>query len=260
MISPSQLLQAVADVARLTGDTALSLYRPSIAVERKKDGSPVTQADRIAEQKARDWIERRFPDHGILGEELGATRPEAALRWLIDPIDGTQSFMRGVPLWGTLVAVARDEEILAGAIYCPAVKELVCAAVGQGCWWNESRAGVSTIDTLGDAAVLTTDHRFAKHPDRGALWRELASRADIARGWSDCYGYLCVATGRAEVMVDPDMTPWDAAALIPVIMEAGGVITDWNGRVTAFGDGIVATNGALASETRRVLRVPESVA
>jgi histidinol-phosphatase len=255
MTSSSQLLQAVADLARLTGDTALGMYEPSIAVERKHDGSPVTLADRTAERVAREWLERRFPDHGILGEELGTTRPDAELRWIIDPIDGTQSFIRGVPMWGTLVAVARGEDVLAGAIYCPAVNEIACAALGEGCWWNDSRARVSPIDKLADAAVLTTDERFANNPDRAARWRELTSQAHIARGWSDCYGYLCVATGRAELMVDPQMTPWDAAALIPVVSEAGGVITDWTGRVTAFGDGIVASNAALAPRIQELLDI-----
>lgn len=256
MSDAAQLLQAVADVARLTGDTAHELYTVSIQVELKGDGSPVTHADRAAERAARDWIEKRFPAHGIVGEELGVTRPDAELRWFIDPIDGTQSFIRGVPLWGSLAAVARGENVVAGAIYCPAVNELVCAASGQGCWWNDARVRVSGIAELRDAAVLTTDHRFAAHPGRGAAWRELAAGARIARGWSDCYGYLLVATGRAEAMIDPVMTPWDAAALMPVIAEAGGVITDWTGRVTAFGDGIVASNAALASRVQEVLGIP----
>jgi histidinol phosphatase-like enzyme (inositol monophosphatase family) len=255
MTDVAQLLQAVADVARLTGDTALRLYSASIQVELKDDGSPVTQADRAAEAVAREWIERRFAAHGIVGEELGVTRPNAELRWFIDPIDGTQSFIRGVPLWGSLAAVARGDDVIAGAIYCPAVNELVCAATGEGSWWNGARAHVSGIDALRDAAVLTTDPRFAAHPDRGAAWSELASQARIARGWSDCYGYLLVATGRAEVMIDPAMTPWDAAALIPVITEAGGMITDWTGRVTAFGDGIVASNAALAPRVQEVLGI-----
>ena len=255
MTDAAQLLQAVADVARVTGDTAHALYSTSIHVELKGDGSPVTHADRTAERVARDWIEKRFPEHGIVGEELGVTRPNAELRWFIDPIDGTQSFIRGVPLWGSLTAVARGEEILAGAIYCPAVNELACAAVGQGCWCNGVRVNVSSVAALRDAAVLTTDPRFAKHPARGDVWRELAMQARIARGWSDCYGYLLVATGRAEVMVDPAMTPWDAAALLPVVIEAGGVITDWNGRSTAFGDGIVASNAALAPRVQEVLGI-----
>ena len=258
MTDAAQLLQAVADVARLAGDTAHALYDTSIRVEWKGDGSPVTHADRAAERAAREWIEKRFPEHGIVGEELGTTRPDAALRWFIDPIDGTQSFIRGVPLWGSLAAVARGEEVLAGAIYCPAVGELVCAAMGEGCWCNGVRAAVSHVGALRDAAVLTTDHRFANHPARGDAWRELATRARIARGWSDCYGYLLVATGRAEVMVDPEMTPWDAAALMPVISEAGGIIRDWNGRATAFGDGIVASNAALAPRVQEILGIPGS--
>lgn len=255
MTDMPQLLQAVADVARLAGDTAHSLYGTSIHVELKGDGSPVTHADRAAERAARAWIEKRFPEHGIVGEELGATRADAELRWFIDPIDGTQSFIRGVPLWGSLTAVARGEEILAGAIYCPAVNELVCAAVGEGAWCNGVRVHVSNISAVRDAAVLTTDPGFAAHPGRGDAWQTLARQARIARGWSDCYGYLLVATGRSEVMVDPAMTPWDAAALLPVIGEAGGVIVDWAGRVTAFGDGIIASNAALASRVHEILGV-----
>jgi histidinol phosphatase-like enzyme (inositol monophosphatase family) len=256
MTAIAQLLQAVADVASLAGDTAHGLYSRSIPVERKGDGSPVTHADRTAERAAREWIGKRFPEHGIVGEELGVTRPDAELRWFLDPIDGTQSYIRGVPLWGSLAAVARGEEILAGAIYCPAVDELVCAAVGEGCWCNGVRVRVSNVAHLRDAAVLTTDPRMSSHADRAAGWTTLASQAGIARGWSDCYGYLLVATGRAEAMLDPVMTPWDAAALLPVVSEAGGVITDWTGRVTAFGDGIVASNAALAPRIQEILGIP----
>jgi histidinol-phosphatase len=254
-LSPAQLLEAVEDVARLTGHVALDLFSPDIAVETKGDGSPVTHADRSAEIAAREWITTNFPDHGILGEETGVTNPGAELRWILDPIDGTASFIRGVPLWGTLVAVARGEEVIAGAIYCPAVEELVCGANGCGTWWNGTRAHVSSTSRLSESCVLTTDDRFTRHPERGAAWRELAASSKLARGWSDCYGYLLVATGRAEAMIDPIMSPWDAAALYPVITEAGGVITDWTGKPTAFGDGAVATNVGVAQEVRRILGV-----
>lgn len=265
MTRPAELLQAVEEVARIAGDTALSLYSPEIGVERKGDGSPVTVADREAERRAREWIERRFPAHGILGEELGTVRPAAEYRWILDPIDGTQSFIRGVGLWGSLVGVARGEEVIAGAINCAAAKELVCAAIGEGCWWNgspkaigsraseRSRARVSDVASLADATVLTTDGCFAS--PRAEEWSELARRARLARGWGDCYGYLLVATGRVEVMADPVMSPWDAAALLPVVLEAGGVITDWSGRTTAFGGSIVACNRALAPEVHRILHV-----
>lgn len=254
-IAPAQLLEAVEDVARLAGEIALGMFSSDVAVDIKADGSPVTAADRAAEAAAREWITARFPEHGIVGEELGVTRPQAKLRWFLDPIDGTASFIRGVPLWGTLAAVALGDEVIAGAIYCPAVEELVCAATGCGAWWNDKQVRVSAVGRLSDAAVLTTDERFARHPDRGIAWRRLAAAARQSRGWGDCYGYLLVATGRAEVMLDPVMSPWDAAALYPVIREAGGVITDWTGNPTAFGDGAIATNAGLAEEVRGILGV-----
>jgi histidinol-phosphatase len=269
----SSLLHAVADLARLAGDVALGYFdsarRSALPIEYKADGSPVTAADRGAEAAAREWIERHFRLDGILGEELGAVRPGARRRWVLDPIDGTKSFVRGVPLWGTLVAVAEGEAVLAGAIYCAAVGELVAAAVGQGCWWNGVRCRVSAEDRLAEATVLTTDDRFLRvtadpaappawvraEQERLRLgWHRVADRAAIARTWGDCYGYLLVATGRAEVMMDAVMAPWDTAALYPVITEAGGVLTDWEGVPTAFGGSSVATNLALAAQVRALLR------
>ena len=250
------LLQAVAEVARLTGQVALGHYRRGVAVEIKGDGSPVTIADRAAEETARGWIAARFPADAILGEEYGAAGDESARRWFIDPIDGTKTFVRGVPLWGTLIAVARGQEVIAGAIYCPAVDEMVAAAGGEGCWSNGSRAHVSPCNDLSRATVLVTDDRFPKHRDRAARWAAVAAEATVARTWGDCYGYLLVATGRAEAMVDNLMAPWDAAALVPVIREAGGEFSDWDGRVTPFGNGSIATNGALASLVRERLSVP----
>ena len=252
----STLLQAVEEVARLTGQVALRHYRTQLDVETKRDGSPVTVADRAAEEAARTWIAEHFPGDAILGEEFGAAGAEGSRRWIIDPIDGTKTFVRGVPLWGTLVGVTQGEEVLAGAVYCPAVDELVVASVGEGCWWNGTRARVSDCPDLARATVLATADRFPNQPDRASRWRALAAEAAVARTWGDCYGYLLVATGRAELMVDNLMSPWDAAALVPVVREAGGEFSDWNGRVTAFGDGAMATNGALASALRTRLGVP----
>ncbi len=253
MSETTQLLHAVTEVARLAGATALAFYRSGVDVEHKADGSPVTVADRSAEAAAREWIMRRFPGDGILGEESGEHHPGAARRWIIDPVDGTKAFIRGVPLWGTLVAVARGEEVLAGAVFIPALDELLSAAVGEGCWFNGARARVSTTADLTRASVLTTDERFASLPARQDGWRALAGRAQLSRTWGDCYGYVLVATGRAEVMVDAVMNPWDAAAVAPAITEAGGVFTDWSGRATAFGGSGIATNAALAAEARAVL-------
>lgn len=247
------LLQAVAELARLAGDTALARFREGVAVELKGDGSPVTVADRAAERAARDWLSARFPHDGILGEEYGAERPEARRRWILDPIDGTKSFVHGVPLWGTLIAVAEGDEVLAGAINCAAAGELVAAARGAGCWWNGARCAVSEVSELSAATVLTTDERFPHAPERRDAWLALAARAGLSRSWGDCFGYLLVATGRAESMMDPAMSAWDSAALQPVIEEAGGVFTDWGGAATAFGGSAVATNALLAGEVRRVM-------
>jgi histidinol phosphatase-like enzyme (inositol monophosphatase family) len=255
MSEAALLLAAVADLAREGGRCALEQFHKTLAVEWKSDGSPVTQADRATETLMRDWIAARFPADGILGEEFPEHNPGAPRRWIVDPIDGTASFTRGIPLWGTLVGVARGERVIAGAICCPAVDELVCAANGEGCWHNGARCRVSEVAQLSAATVLTTDVRFLSSPEKLVKWNALAAAAGAARAGSDCHGYLLVATGRAEVMVDPVMSVWDAAALVPVIEEAGGEFTDWSNRMTAFGGSTIATNAALASEARRILGV-----
>lgn len=255
-VDRSSLLNAVAEVARLAGAAALARYRTALTPERKADGSPVTVADREAERAAREWIERRFPADGILGEEFGEQRPGATRQWIVDPIDATKSFIRGVPLWGTLVAVAEGPEVLAGAAYFPALEEMVAAAVGQGAWWNGARCQVSDVAALAGATITTTDERFLDHPDRRAHWRALASDVAVARSWGDCFGYLMVATGRAEAMVDPVLAAWDAAPFLPIVTEAGGVFTDWEGQSTIRGGSAIATNARLAVAVRSALGCP----
>ena len=251
--SPASLADAVEHVARIAGEIALRSYKSSLVIEAKADGSPVTIADRNAEQAARAWIAKNHPDDGILGEELGVTRPDARRRWIVDPIDGTKTFVRGVPLWGTLVALCEGDEVLAGAAYFPAIGEMLSAARGGGCWWNGARSRVSPVASVREATVLTTDERFAGDGAHLAGWRNLAGNAAVSRSWGDCYGYLLVATGRAEVMVDGIVSPWDAAALMPIVEEAGGVFTDWKGTRTAFGGSAVATNQGIAVESRQLL-------
>ena len=251
--STSLLLQAAADVAQIAARTAMQWYGTGVDVEIKGDGSPVTIADREAERVAREWIATHFPDDGVQGEEFGVYRPEARRQWILDPIDGTKAFVRGVPLWGTLIACCEGDTVLAGAACYPAVNELVAAAAGEGCWWNGVRTYVSPIDTLSRATALVTDDCFLERPMRGERWRALASQAGVVRTWGDCYGYLLVATGRAEIMVDDIVNPWDAAAIFPLISEAGGRFTAWDGTVTAFGGDIIATNAGVADATRIVL-------
>jgi histidinol phosphatase-like enzyme (inositol monophosphatase family) len=252
----ASLRDAVSAVARLAGAAALQHFGASLDVESKSDGSPVTRADREAEQVARAWIAQHFPNDGILGEEFGETLPGARRRWLIDPVDGTRAFVKGVPLWGTLVAVAEGEHVLAGAAEFPATRERIAAARGEGCWWNGTRCHVSDIATLAAATVLGTDAAYVSTPERGRRLHALALKAATARTWGDCYGYLMVATGRAELMSDARLSPWDAAAPQIIVEEAGGVFSDWQGRATSFGDGAVATNALLSRELRAALSVP----
>jgi histidinol phosphatase-like enzyme (inositol monophosphatase family) len=251
------LMQAAAELARITGSIALELFRPGVASETKADGSPVTQADRRAERAAREWLARRFPSDCIVGEEFGVERSNARRRWLVDPIDGTKSFVRHVPLWGTLIAVEEGGTVLAGAAYFPVVQELLAAAPGQGCWRNGSRCSVSLVSDLASATILVTDVRFQSRPARVDRWNELARQAGVVRTWGDCYGYLMVASGRAEAMLDDITNDWDAACMQPIITEAGGVFTDFRGSQTAFGGSVIATNRVLASQIRAIMNDTE---
>lgn len=253
LASPESLLQAAQACAELAGAVAFSHYRKDVAVALKRDGSPVTVADSEAEQAVRDWIRARFPADGILGEEFGEQPGTSGRRWIVDPVDGTKSFVRGVPLWGSLIAVLEGEQVLAGAACFPAVGETIAAAKGCGCWHNQSRARVSSVAELRTATVLITDDRVFADQRRREKWNRLAAVADTSRTWGDAFGYLMVASGRAEVMVDARINAWDIACFVPVVEEAGGVYTDLDGAATAFGEHSIATNAALAAESRRML-------
>jgi histidinol-phosphatase len=254
-VSPGQLRDLMdfgVEVAWRAGRAALAHYQTGIAAETKADRSPVTAADRAAEQVARGLIGLRFPGDAILGEEEGESGAGSGRRWIIDPIDGTRAFVRGVPLYGVLIALEVDQRAVLGVMYFPALDETVYAATGLGCWWNGRRATVSDVARLDEALVLTTDVNFGD-PARAAGWDRLRQAADTARTWGDCYGYALVATGRAEAMVDPVLSIWDAAALLPIVEEAGGRFTSWDGRDGHHHGSAVATNAVLADDVRRLL-------
>jgi histidinol phosphatase-like enzyme (inositol monophosphatase family) len=248
--------RAACDAGKLT----LSFFRgDAFAVEAKSDGSPVTEADRQAERELRRQIADSFPYDAILGEEYGEQSGTSEFRWIMDPIDGTKSFVRGVPLYGTLVGVEHAGDPVAGVIYIPPLDECVYAARGTGAWLTRgsgqpARAGVSKRERLADGLFLTSQvSSFAR---RGAAeaYSRLQRAAGVTRTWGDCYGYLLVATGRAEAMVDPIMNLWDAAAAAPIVEEAGGTFTDWSGkRTVASGEG-VATNGLVLAEVLAITR------
>ena len=247
------LLEFAVEVAWRAGRATLAHYQTGVSAETKADNSPVTIADRNAEQIARDLIRTRFPNDGIIGEEYGVDRPDATRRWILDPIDGTKSFIRGVPFYGSLLALEEDGEPVIGVIYFPVLHETVYAARGEGCWWDGRRALVSDVTSLDRALILTTDVHNIEKQNFTAGWNRVRSRAALMRTWGDCYGHALVATGRAEAMFDPIMSVWDAAALKPIVEEAGGVFTDWQGNVTHTGGSAVSANAALARDIETLL-------
>lgn len=248
----SNLLEIARRAAALAGDVIMPLYASGTAVELKADRTPVTAADRNAELAIREFLARECPGHGILGEEFGELPGDGRHRWVLDPIDGTKSFTHHVPLFGTLVALERDGLPVVGVIACHAAGETVSAALGLGASLNGEPVRVSAVDRLEDATLTMTSYArtAAMHP-KG--FSSLVSRCGLARAWGDCYGYLMVATGRAEVMLDPEMSIWDAAALYPVITEAGGGFSQWDG-TPGVGKSVVATNGLLHEAVLAALR------
>lgn len=251
--SLDHLLEFAVDLAWRAGRATLSHFQTGHSVEWKPDASPVTIADRDAERLLRQRIESAFPDDGIIGEEFGTVRENAGRRWILDPIDGTRSFIHGVPLYGTLIAVEIGGEPVVGVIHMPALDETVAAASGLGCWWNGRRAQVSTTASMSRALVVTSDVSMFRATGRADAWVRLSDAAATARTWGDCYGYALVATGRAEAMIDGGLSIWDAAAVAPIVREAGGVVTDFDGRNRHDSGNLVATNAALADTIRELL-------
>jgi histidinol phosphatase-like enzyme (inositol monophosphatase family) len=253
-------LDLAVGAAREAGQLTLGFFqREDLTVERKADNSPVTAADRQAEQLLRRRIREVFPDDGILGEEFGEEAGTSGFRWILDPIDGTKSFICGVPLYGTLIGVERAGASVVGVIYIPGLDECVYAAIGGGAWYTRGQAAprparVSQRDRLTDAVFLTS--QLDNFYPRGAqqVYLDLERAASITRTWGDCYGYLLVATGRADVMVDPVMNVWDAAALQPILEEAGGVYTDWSGRPTIHAGEGLGCNRALLDQVLAITR------
>lgn len=247
-------------VACDAGRSTLAYFQQSnFEVERKSDDSPVTIADRKAESLVRDAIVQAYPNDTVLGEEHGVIEGTSGYRWIIDPIDGTRSFICGVPLYGTLLGMQYEGRSLLGVIFIPGLDECVYAARGQGAWYVKGdsepvAARVSDVGSLGDTVFLYS--QLDCFSDRGAIdaYFELERQAYTTRTWGDCYGYVLVATGRAGLMVDAELNLWDAAALLPVIEEAGGRFTDWQGDPRVDGGDAVAANPVLLEQVLNVTR------
>jgi myo-inositol-1(or 4)-monophosphatase len=219
----------IIELAELSGEFIRPYYgRPDVEVALKADKSPVTAADRGAEELMRGLINKKFPSHGIIGEELGSEREGAEYVWVLDPIDGTKSFLSSVPLFGTLIGLLHQGQPVLGCIHQPVLGQLL---VGDGlsCSMNGRPVRVRDVRRIEDATLLTSDPVALMSRPEARGYQSLMARAKLGRTWGDCYGYLLVATGSADVMYDPIMNPWDIAALVPVIRGAGGVITDSKG-------------------------------
>jgi myo-inositol-1(or 4)-monophosphatase len=251
-------LDFITETAYLAGRLTLGYYQTGVPVDFKADDSPVTVVDRQAEELIRARIEARFPGHAIVGEEYGLNDSQGAShRWFIDPIDGTKSFMRGVPLYAVLIGLEIEGCVEVGAAYYPALDEMLAAASGLGCWWNGRRAHVSNVTSLARAVVTcTSEQNFRKH-GRLEEFNRFLERCYFQAGWGDAYGYLLVATGRAEVMLDPAMHEWDCGPFPPILREAGGFFGDWNGNETIYGNEAMATTQALLAEVLSVIRGPD---
>ncbi len=250
MSSLTSFLDFAMDVAWQAGRLTLAHYQTGVVVEQKADHSAVTVADREGERLMRRLIDAAFPTHAIVGEEFGAETRASSHRWLLDPIDGTNSFVRGVPLYGVLIGLEIDGDPVVGVCYFPALDEMIAAATGGGCRANGRLVQVSPVSELSRATVAYTDARNVALR-LGPAWPSLQADTALQRSWGDCYGHCLVATGRADVMLDPRMNPWDCAALIPIVQEAGGRFTDWRGRAVIDGGDAVSTNGALHEEILR---------
>ncbi len=249
-----QLLQFAIELVDEAGSITSQYFKRSIATQRKADNSFVTIADREAEQHIRARIAQAFPDDGILGEEEGERIGTSGRRWIVDPIDGTYSFVHGVPLYAILLGVEIEDEPVAGIVNLPELKEMVSAARGLGCFLNGEPAHVSSTPSLDQSLLLCTDFGSCERYGLARACAKLQCRVEARRTWGDAYGHVLVATGRADIMLDPVMNIWDCAALAPIVEEAGGTFTNWRGERTINGGNAISTNGKLFDEVMTVIK------
>jgi myo-inositol-1(or 4)-monophosphatase len=269
-------LEAAVEWTREAGELILGYYQSAgLRIDRKSDKSPVTEADRGAELLLRERVAQHFPQDGFLGEEHGELPSQNGLRWIVDPIDGTKAFVAGVPLFGTLVGLEVGQEpdsptsdlrpptsVLLGVCRFPALDEVIYATSGCGAHWRIGGQSprpirVSDVADLSEALFCYTEVGLFEQTQRMDAFNTLRNRARATRGWGDCYGHMLVATGRAEIAADPVMNAWDAAALLPILYEAGGSYTAWNGEPTIHGGDGISVNAALKDEVLRILAAGE---
>ena len=254
MASLRHYLDFAVETAYQAGQLTLGYFNRGVEPEMKEDETPVTVADRQAEELMRRRIEKAYPEHGILGEEFEEKGGSGGVRWLLDPIDGTKSFVRGVPLYGVLMGLEIEGRVEVGVAYFPALGEMAYAATGEGCYLGGRRVRVAQTQTLAESTVSFTDVGNFERYGRGASWGRIQHRAAYRIGWSDAYGHMLVATGRAELMLDPVMNAWDCGPFPALLREAGGYFGDWAGNETIYGNEALSTTQVLLPEVLALLR------
>ncbi len=239
-------LDAAKEAASAAAEIIRHYYRTQLDVVRKADQSPVTRADVEAEQAIRSILQAGFPDHGFYGEETGRSDNESEFLWLVDPIDGTKSFIRQYPFFSTQIALMHRRRIVAGVSSAPAFGELAWASLGGGAWLDGQPAHVSDVSTLDRAALSSGNLATLARSDRWSRWGEVVARVDRIRGYGDFYHYHLLASGRIDAVVESDVNILDIAALSLIVEEAGGRFTDLQGQPVSLGTtSVLATNGAL---------------
>ncbi len=248
--------EAALDVARQAGLFALKHFDADVAVEWKEDRSPVTLADRGAEQLLRKTLLDWFPRDGFLGEESGATPGTSGFRWIVDPIDGTRSFVRGVPLWATLVGLEYQGELIAGAAFLPALNQMYRALRGDGAYRDDRPLRVSSVATLQDAHIFYSSIKWFARAGSEAQFLKLIKQTQRQRGFGDFYGFLLVAQGSGDLMIEHGVHSWDLAALVPIVLEAGGKMTAWDGKENIDKPDVLASNGLLHDAALQIINGP----
>jgi histidinol-phosphatase len=249
-----EVVAALIRAARAAGEIAMKYYRGGFEVTIKPDQTPVTQADREAEQAIKAVLRGAFPDHGFLGEEFGQEGPKDP-RFIIDPIDGTKNFIRRVPVWAALIGLEEAGEVTAGVVFNPASNELLWARKGDGAWADGERIRVSDCARLDQATLLHADLHLLR---RAGVWNSFVRMVDACgrtRGFGDYYGYGLVASGKAEIYLETDLKPWDIAPVKILVEEAGGRLTDFSGRPTIYDGSVLATNGRLHDQALSFLHM-----
>jgi histidinol-phosphatase len=254
MAAKRDALRVALQAARRAGAIALRGFGRKLKIERKKDSTPVTVVDRACEEELRRVIARSFPQDEFMGEEFGVARGRSGNRWIIDPIDGTKSFIRGIPFWGIMVAREEEGKLNLGVIYFPALEQTLYAQRGSGAFLDRRRLRVSRTRLLRDSTILHGDLPCFVKTGTLAKLSEIARRAEAVRGYSDCWGYSWLCQGRAEAVIEAAMHPWDVAAPKVIVEEAGGTMTDWRGKDSYAITNSLASNGRLHAALRRFLR------